>query len=432
MAQFRIDTNTLDTTLRTRYEVQMLSDRLTPSGTLTDAFGRLRISQPFTLFDSQNRYEKNDKWSESITGASADATYNANDSTINLNVSTANNDYVIRETKRVFSYQPGKSLLVLSTFAMGTPDANRVERVGYFGANNGVYLERNGANTYFVLRSRTNGSIQETRVPQSQWSPDKFDGAGYSNQSHGDHGDGLDLTKTNILWFDIEWLGVGDIRCGFVVDGRMVPAHIFHNDNLNTTTYMTTATLPIRYEIQNTGPAATSGFLKQICSTVISEGGYEATALHHSVGNEFGAFKDLASANTYYPVVSIRLAPGRLDSVVVPVKADMIGVTNNSAYKYKLILNGTLTGDSWQTSPSSNNVQYDLSASTISGGRTIKSGFLSTSTKGGNLELGSREDFAMQLGRTLSGNSDILTLAIATDTAGSDVGGVLEWIELQS
>jgi hypothetical protein len=29
----------------------MLSDRLTPSGTLTDAFGRLRISSPFTLFE---------------------------------------------------------------------------------------------------------------------------------------------------------------------------------------------------------------------------------------------------------------------------------------------------------------------------------------------------------------------------------------------
>lgn len=432
MAQFRIDTNALDTTLRTRYEVQMLSDRISPSGTLTDAFGRLRISQPFTLFDSQNRYEKNDKWSESITGASANVTYNTNDSTVSLNVSTANNDYVIRETKRVFSYQPGKSLLVLSTFAMGTPDANRVERVGYFGANNGVYLERSGANTYFVLRSRTSGTVQETRVHQSQWSTDKFDGTGYSNQSHGDHGEGLDLTKANILWFDIEWLGVGDVRCGFVVDGRMVPAHIFHNDNMNTTTYMTTATLPIRYEIKNTGTASTQGLLRQICSTVISEGGYEATALRHSVGNEFGAFKDLTSANTYYPVVSLRLAPGRLDSVVVPVKADMIGVTNNSAYKYKLILNATLSGESWQTPSSSNNVQYDLSASTISGGRTIHSGYLSTSTKGGNLVLGSKEDFSMQLGRTLSGNSDIITLAVATDTAGSDVGGVLEWIELHS
>lgn len=431
MAQFRIDTNTLDTTLRTRYEVQMLSDRISPSGTLTDAFGRLRISQPYTLFDSQNRYEKNVKWSESITGASANVTYNANDSTISLNVSTANNDYVIRETKLVFSYQPGKSLLVMSTFAMGTPDANRVERVGYFGANNGVFLERSGANTYFVLRSKTNGSIQETRVLQSNWSVDKFDGTGYSNQSHGDHGDGVDLEKANILWFDIEWLGVGDVRCGFVVDGRMVPAHIFHNDNLNTTTYMTTATLPIRYEIKNTGTATTPGLLRQICSTVISEGGYESTGIHHSVGTEFGALKDLPAVNTSYPVVSIKLAPDRLDAVVIPVKADMIGDTNNSSYKYKLILNGTLTGESWQTS-SSNNVQYDLSATGISGGRTVHSGYLSTGVKGGNLVLGSKDDFSLQLGRTLSGNSDIITLAVSTDTAGSDVGGVIEWIELQS
>lgn len=432
MAQFRTDINALDTTLKTRYEVQMLSDRISPSGTMTDAFGRLRISQPHTLFDSQNRYEKNDKWSESITGASANVTYNANDSAISLNVSTANNDYVIRETKRVFSYQPGKSLLILSTFAMGTSDVNRVERVGYFGANNGVYLERNGANTYFVLRNRINGNVQETRVSQSHWNTDKFDGTGYSNQSYGNHGNGLDLTKANILWFDVEWLGVGDVRCGFVVDGRMVPAHIFHNDNLNTTTYMTTATLPIRYEIKNTGTATTSGLLRQICSTVISEGGYEGTALHHSVGNEFGAFKDLASANTYYPIVSIRMSSDRLDSVIVPVKSDMIGITNNASYKYKMILNGTLTNPSWQSSPSSNNVQYDVASSGITGGRTMKSGFLSTGVKGGNLELGSRQDFSMQLGRELNGNSDILTLAVSTDTAGADVGGILEWIELHS
>jgi hypothetical protein len=29
---------------------------VTISGTNTDAFGRLRVSQPYTLFDSQNRY----------------------------------------------------------------------------------------------------------------------------------------------------------------------------------------------------------------------------------------------------------------------------------------------------------------------------------------------------------------------------------------
>lgn len=431
MAQFRIDTNSLDTSLRTRYEVQMLSDRISPSGTLTDAFGRLRISQPFTLFDSQNRYEKNDKWSESVTGASSNVTYNANDSSVDLNVSTTNADHVIRETKRVFSYQPGKSLLFLSTFAMGEEDENRIERIGYYGANNGVYLERQGANTYFVLRSSSSGVMTETRVHQDQWNTDKFDGTGYSHQTYGAHDISLDLKKANILWIDIEWLGVGDVRCGFVADGRMVPAHIFHNDNLRTTTYMTTAILPIRYEIENVGTTTTVGKLKQICSSVISEGGYEANALRYSVGHEFGGFKDLTAASTYYPILSIRMAPTRLDSVVVPVRADMIGITNNAAYKYKLILNGTLTSASWQASPS-NNVQYDIASTAITGGRVLTSGYLSTSVKGGNLELGSREDFSLQLGRTLAGVSDIITLAVSTDTAGADVGGIMEWIELHT
>ena len=62
MTQYRSDTKVLLPHNKTIYEVFKLSDRLTTSGTATDAFGRLRVSNPFTIFDSQNRYKENNEF----------------------------------------------------------------------------------------------------------------------------------------------------------------------------------------------------------------------------------------------------------------------------------------------------------------------------------------------------------------------------------
>lgn len=432
MAQFRKDIRALDQTTKTRYEVSMLDDGITATGALVDAFGRLRISQPFTLFDSVNRYEKNEKFSELTTG-SGTVTYSSSESAVNLTVGNATGASVIRESKRVFTYQPGKSLLVMNTFSMAEANTNLTQRVGYFGANNGIFLESSNNEVYLVLRSRSTGSVVEERIAQSSWNIDKFDGTDdeYSTGTTA-FASGLDITKSNILWIQVEWLGVGDVTCGFVGDGKLIPAHTFkHPNRTSDTTYMTTGTLPIRYEISTSGDvSAPTSTLKQICSTVISEGGYEATSPAFSAGRELNQLLDLTSAYTYYPAVSIRLAPDRLDAVIVPLNADLIGVTNNASYRYKLILNGTISGGSWVTH-SGNNVQYNISATSISGGTELNSGYLVTGVKGGSLDIGSRNEFSLQLGRTLSGTSDTLTLVVSTDTAGADVAGLFEWIELK-
>ena len=171
-----------------------------------------------------------------------------------------------------------------------------------------------------MLFRSTSGAVVERRVAQSDWSFDTYDGNGYSAQSsNAEHRSGIDVSKTNILWFDIEWLGVGDVRCGFVVDGTMKTAHIFHNDNVNTLPYMTTASLPLRYEIKNVGTTASSSTLRQICSTVISEGGYQLAGLQQGIGTPITTPYTLTTAGTYYPLVSLRLksSPNRLDGVVI-------------------------------------------------------------------------------------------------------------------
>lgn len=414
-----------------RYEIVMLADKygnLLSDNTSpqSDAFGRQRISTPYTLFDSQNRYSLNNKFSSYTSGAGTSVSHNINESTVSLTVGTNANEIVIRETKNVFPYQPGKSLLVMNTFVFNQQKTNLRQRVGYFGDKNGVYFENDGTGNYIVLRTYTNGSVQETRVAQANWNVDKMDGTGVSKRN-------LDITKSNIMMCDIEWLGVGDVRFGFVVDGFIRICHIFHNDNVNTTTYMTTACLPIRYEIENTAATSSSSTLKQICSTVISEGGYDLRGNSYSATNGVPSYQTLGAAGDFSPSISLRLNSSYLDQIAV-ISEIAILMQSNTNMQYKLLLNpttltnaGTLT---W-TNSQSGRIQYNTDATAFTGGTELLSGFLT------NGQTITTSDLNIQLGRTvhdtarsITGTSDVLTLAVTSFNANSKVASLLGWSEL--
>lgn len=389
-----------------------------------DAFGRLKVSNPFTLFDSFHRYRANQKFSTALSGGGS-TTYSTNESVINMGVGTSSGDYVYRESKLVFPYQPGKSFLTMNTFVFSEPQENLRQRIGLFSTYNGVYLEQDGLTTYFVIRTYVSGNIQYRRVAQEDWNGHKFDGSPFYQIN-------LDVTKANIVWFDIEWLGVGDVRCGFVVHGSPIVAHTFHNDNVNLTTYMTTATLPVRQEIENTGTTTSSASAKQICSTVISEGGYQGLSPLSWAGTGIVATSavTLATPGTFYPIVSIRLKSDRLDAVVLPNQLDILA-TSNDNYLYELRLNAELTGtSSWTSYSTFSSVEYDLGSngiSTTTPGTTINAGigYLKTGS-----DLKGLENFNFQLGRTIQGTSDTLTLVVKASGENAKIHGGIGWFEL--
>jgi hypothetical protein len=429
MAQFRTDKNIIDSgQVFTRYEIMMLPDRLTPSGTSVDAFGRLRVSQPHTLFDSQHQDVENDKWDTLITG-SGTKTHLPNESAISLQIGTANNDSIIRETLRTMPYQPGKSLLIMNTFAMGEPKANVVQKLGYFGTDNGIYFENDSGINYLVLRSSVTGTVIETRVAQNEWNIDRFDGTGYSSQGTGlEHETGLNVTKSNLFWMDIEWLGVGDVRCGFLVDGLLKTAHVFHNDNRNTTTYMRSAILPLRYEIFNKGVTTSNTTMRQICSTVASEGGYTQINQSRSASNPLTG-KNLTNSIDN-PVVSIRLKTNRLNAVVIPVAVDLYGL-QATAYKYRIYENVTsLTSASWVTTDNASAVEYDISATAMTGGTLLKEGIFKGQESSKEIDLLGQLDGSIQLTRKINAaNGDIFTIAVVPTTNNDDAIVALSWQE---
>jgi len=398
----------------------LFTDRVDFKGEAIDAFSRLKISDSFTIFDSQHRYRENEKFDTKLIG-NAGITFSVNESVIKMEVGRTAGDHVIRQSKYVFPYQPGKSLLILNTFVFNTPKNNLLQTVGYYNDYNGIFLEQNGLTASMVLRSYVTGATVERRIPQHEWNGDVFDGSGASGRT-------LAVDKANIFWTDIEWLGVGDVRTGFFVDGRPVIAHTFHNDNINPTTYMTTATLPIRYELKNLANTGTTAMMRQICSSVISEGGYDSRAITNYAGSNATTEISLGNVSgVYTSIVGIRLRSDRLDAPVVPADIQLI-VTTNSNVAWKLVLNPTLiNAGSWITFSDYSSVQYNTTLGT-SGGIIIKEGYVyGNATE----RLSTPGEFIAQLGRTIDGVSDILSLEIAPLTGtNTKVYANLGWQEL--
>jgi hypothetical protein len=430
MAQFRTDKHHYLTNNDTIYEVVMLADQYgnrvgpaNPSGTAVDAFGRARVSTPLTLFDSSHRFKDNGLWVTKLTGT-ASSTFNANQATIDLTIGTAANDEVIRETTKVFSYQPGKSLFVLNTAVFAAPQTNLRQRVGYYGASNGMYLEQDGTTINFVERSSVSGSLQETRVAQSAWSQDKLDGTGPSQLT-------LDLTKAQICWMDIEWLGLGSVRMGFVIDGKLVHAHTFHHANIITTPYITTASLPLRYEIKNTG-TTTGATLKQVCSSVVSEGGYELRGFQQAIALPIASPRDLTNASELYPVVSLRLKSTRLDAIAILTAVSILGITNNANYRWEVRTGGTTTGGSWTNTDADSAIEYNIGGTSFSGGRILASGFMQGSNQGStSIDILKEALFKFQFERnSFTSVATEVTLVVSSSSAGADVLASLDWEEI--
>jgi hypothetical protein len=387
-------------------------------GTNLDAFGRLRVSEPYTLFDSQNRYAADNQFDVATTGTGT-TTFLSNEAAVKMEVTGAGVGSVTRQSYRSFPYQPGKGLLLLATFVMdSSTSVNLTQSVGYFNASNGVFFKRTGSTNSFVLRSSstpTPGTPSDIRtVNQADWNGDKLDGTGASGLT-------LDPSKAQILWMDFEWLGVGSVRCGFIIDGTYITCHTFDNANEITSVYMTTAILPVRYSITST-TAAVAASMKAICCSVISDGGYEATSIDH-VARRINATSGSTITTSFYPIVSIRLASTALGAVVIPSSFNFLPTTADN-YEIALIKNATLTGPSWTAVPSDANVENDITATAMTGGIIASSSFTTGKSGPNPLSLDGSYNWDLQLGASLAGVSDIYTLAArVVTTGGSGSGG---------
>jgi len=328
-----------------------------------DAFGRVRTSDPFTLGDYKHLYSIDPDFVDVKVGTGATIVFDANQAAAILQSGISTNGYTIHQTKRYHHYMPGKSQLIYSTFNFGAAQQNVYKRTGYFDDNNGIFFEQAPDGTLsFVIRSYVTGIASDRRVPQSQWNKDRLNGQDPSGFT-------LDITKTQLFFTDFEWLGVGRVRCGFAIDGKNVVCHEFYNANHLPTVYMSNPNLPIRCEIRNSGAqVGAGGSFIQICSTVMSEGGYT------EAGREFSHVSNLRTVGvgSTVPIIAIKLKnsfKGYANRATVKLE-DLSVFSNGANVKYevvKLRSSAALVGlGTWVSENDESVVEYNQTLTGIS------------------------------------------------------------------
>jgi hypothetical protein len=393
----------------------------TPASFGFDAFGRTKISQPYTLFDNQHRYASGDEFSD-LTSGTATVSYLVNESADLLTIGTASGDKIYRESKKCFPYQPGKALTVFQTFVFNAAKTGLRQRVGYFSRQNGVYLQKSGSTVSVVLRKYTNGILEEEIVNQANWNIDSMDGTGPSRTI-------LDLSKAQILFLEFEWLGVGSVKAGFAINGQFITAHQFNHANVIEKVYMTTATLPLRYEIENIANTSSPSSFRQICTTVLSNGGYDR---HPEIWSASRATLFTNIGTSFAPLAAVRLVAGRMDSVVTIAHLN-IATTTNNLFEWALLRNPSITGGSWIQNTPSQDTEYNVTATSLTGGIVVRRGYLAGSNQNNaatDIEI--PVGFDHQIGRTNADTpvSDIYCLAIRTISGTGDAVGSIQWHEL--
>jgi len=407
MGQIKVNGEQFETHIQADHRGQIL--QVGPDSGGLDAFGRQRFSQPFTLFDSMLCLSKRtDLWNETLVSGGT-VNYLSSESSLELKTTTASGDTVLRRTRKRFPYQPGKSLLTLQSFVGNPPVAGLVQEIGYFDDANGVMLRTSGTTVQFVIRSSTNGGVVEDVVSQSSWNIDTFPT--------------LDVSKAQIFIIDMEWLGVGRVRCGFVIDGEIRYCHEFNHANNINKVYMKTAVLPMSYRITNSSSIASPATLKQICSTIISEGGYNPMGPIYSAGPALGSVGNITNEVL---VVAIRMASGYTDNLILPSQVDG-AIEGNTIGKWRLRRGVTISGASWQNAENGRGyVQYTTTGTITASGIAEFSGLIGGRS---SVELAAEEAVQSALGTDANGNSDVLALTIEATSATKGTA-LLGWREL--
>ena len=396
-----------------------------------DAFQRLRVSNPITLFDSRQFTGDNSLLWENSTpvGTASVSAQTARSSVYLTNGGTASGAKIVRQSRYNFLYQAGRSFAVFQTFVLGTATSNVRKRVGFFnedraGHGDGIFLEQNGSNgEYLTLRTSTSGTASDAnKVARSAWF-DRFDGLGGKTNPSGIN---LDFSKTQIMVIDLQYLGVGRVRVAFDVDGILFPAYEFKNANVQTVAYMKTPNLNLRYEIENTGVAGGTVNLEHICAAVMVEGGVDPGSRGLPWAGPATAIAGVG-VTTRRPILSVR-AKTLINSIrnrghIFPRAIELL-VQTNSAY-IELVLNGTLTGGAgaWtDLSATQSLVEYNTDRTGISGGRVIRAFYCAPGT-GSNRQDSTRSDF-MDLPLVLTDLldvQDVLSIVATAQTGTSTV-----------
>jgi hypothetical protein len=380
---------------------------------------RLKISPYQTVFFNTFQYGKEtDVWDERIVGVGI-ASHSTSSSNVVMEVGSTAGSKVIRQTKNVMRYIPGRGATLAFAIRLDTPQVGIRRRFGLFDDSNGVFFEDNGGTYSYVIRSSVTGIVTERRVTRENWNGEKFDGNGWTGVT-------ADPTKQQMISINYEWYGAGIVQFNWLMKNETISSHTFDNSNNNDRVWCSTPFLPIRCEIENITGVAGTHYLYQGSNSLIQEGEPEKLGTLLSISNSI-AGTTMADSDTFYPIISIRLKSTQLSAVML-LRSLQAATNDNTNVYWRLYENATLTGGTWVDHPDPNSfMQYNITQSAISGGTDILSGFTITGSSA-LVEIDNRA--ALQLGRSGIGTiSDTYTIACASPNVNKKALAVLNWIE---
>ncbi len=263
-----------------------------------DAFGRLRVSSVTSLLEYKHTFDKLPLViSESLSGVGATSLHSPTYSQVEMSV-TNNNEYVIRQSKSRGIYQPGKGQIFEASFSNFDLETNVIKRVGYFSATSstpfnsgfdGFFLESNGATNEISFQIWAFGT-NVLSATSSTWLTTEYDVSL------------INWNLTQLMVVDFQWLGVGRVRFGLVIEGQTKIFVTNSGTNNLSNVYMKSPNQPIRYEIRSSG---SGGRLNMICSQVSLEG--TINSLQKSVFVDNFTVRTLATAGIKYPLIGYRI-----------------------------------------------------------------------------------------------------------------------------
>ena len=359
-------------------------------------------------------------WDEEITGT-ASSSLDPYETVVLMTVGSTTGDKIVRQTKRVIPYIPGRENEVCMNFRLKAQTAGIRQRLGIFDDEAGIYLEDDGTNYNVVVRKSTSGGVVETRIARANWNGDKLDGTGGSGIT-------LDFSKFQTIVIEYNWF-TGHTEIKFIIGNYSHAIHQFEFNNAADSVFTNSPFLPIRWEIENTGGTAGSHILEVGSYATLSEAGSVPLGVKNTVITPLAGI-NCSDANTFYPILSIRLRSNRIKGVVLPLNFQVAALDNAPIF-YKVLLNPTLTGATTWNTYDDTHVEYNTNATAVSEGDYIVSaGYISPNGQGGLLPLNTES--ALQIGRLSMGDSsEVITIAAASTSANKDIFAALSWIEVR-
>ncbi len=412
-----------------------------------DAFGKLRVTQPFGLYESKHIYNVDDRrtWASDVTGDDASITLNSNESTVEIKVGTADAEVSIFQNDQYWIYVPGRSHHIVFTTVFGEGKENCVQRIGYFDDNDGLFFELDGTDLYVVRRSSISGSAVDDRIHQNDptkstdgvsfWNFDTLDG----NKDPTNPSEALlDIAKAQIFVIDFQWLGVGRVRFGASIEGRLTYFHSIQFANSGTGVYMSTPNLPMRAEVRNTGVTTGNTILKQICASVQTEGGTRIPGFEFSTSN--GIVTRNISVRT--PILAVRMLQtfgGKANRVIMELLSASIYSNADAYYEILHLHNPTIDTGAWNpifTDDSAVEVNKTLTTFSASAEHLVTADFVTAATGASKSGIATKdfEDFISRhrfiYQNKDNSNSNAFVIAMTPFSGAADVSGSFGWVEL--